>query len=124
MELLDQLTKKLGISESQAKGGVGLLFKQAKKHLSASDFSKVSANVPGIDSVITAAPSSTGNSGFFGKIFSAFGGNKGGVAEVAGGFSKLGLNPSMISKFIPIILAFVQSKGGDGVKAILEKALK
>ncbi|PPD58088.1 DUF2780 domain-containing protein [Dehalogenimonas etheniformans] len=124
MELLDQLTTKLGVSESQAKGGVGLLFKQAKERLTASDFSKVSASVPGVDSLIKAAPSSTSNSGVFGKIFSAFSGNKGGVLELAGGFSKLGLNSSMISKFIPIILAFVQSKGGDGVKGLLEKALK
>ena len=30
----------------------------------------------------------------------------------------------MIGKFVPVILSFVQSKGGDGVKGVLEKALK
>jgi hypothetical protein len=30
----------------------------------------------------------------------------------------------MIGKFLPIILSFVQSKGGDQVKAILQKVLK
>ena len=44
----------------------------------------------------------------------------GSLASLAGGFSKLGLDAGMISKVIPIILNFVQSKGGPGVKAILE----
>jgi hypothetical protein len=30
----------------------------------------------------------------------------------------------MIGKFIPIILSFAQSKGGDVVKSLLQKALK
>jgi hypothetical protein len=52
-----------------------------------------------------------------------FGGGSG-LAGLAGGFSKLGLDSGMIGKFLPIILSFVQSKGGGGVKTILEKVLK
>jgi len=48
----------------------------------------------------------------------------GNLASLAGGFSKLGLDSGMIGKFIPIILSFAQSKGGDVVKKLLEKALK
>lgn len=126
MELLDLLTKNLGINESQAQGGAGLLFKQAKEKLSGDEFSKVSAAVPGIDNLVNAAPASGGEGvlGGLGKLVSGLGGNKGGVAGLAGGFSKLGLDAGMIGKFIPVILSFVQSKGGDGVKSILEKALK
>jgi hypothetical protein len=121
MELIDQLSKNLGVSETQAQGGAGLLFKQAKEKLGGDDFSKVSAAVPGLDSLISAAPASGG--GMMGGITKMFGG-AGGIAGLAGGFSKLGLDSGMIGKFVPIILSFVQSKGGDGVKSILEKVLK
>jgi hypothetical protein len=127
MELIDLLTKNLGINEKQATGGAGLLFKQAKDKLGSSDFSKVSAAVPGLDSLMSAAPKTGGGLfGSLGKLFGS-GGDKAGLgslASLAGGFSKLGLNSGMISKFVPIILSFVQSKGGDSVKALLEKAFK
>jgi hypothetical protein len=127
MELIDQLTKNLGVSETQAKGGSGLLFKKAKEKLSGADFSKVSAAVPGVDKLISAAPASGGALGGLGKMVPGLGGAAGGLssmAGLAGGFSKLGLDSGMIGKFIPIILSFVQSKGGEGLKAILGKAFK
>jgi hypothetical protein len=119
MELIDQLTKNLGVNETQAKGGAGLLFKLAKEKLGGGDFAKVAAAVPGVDNLIGAAPSA-GVLGGLGKIF----GGAGGLASLAGGFSKLGLDSGMIGKFLPVILSFVQSKGGDAVKGLLEKALK
>lgn len=119
MELVDQLTKNLGVSEAQAQGGAGLLFKVAKEKLSEGDFGKVAAAVPGVDSLVGAAP----NGGMLGGLGEVFGG-AGGLASLAGGFSKLGLDSGMIGKFVPIILSFVQSKGGDAVKGILEKVLK
>jgi hypothetical protein len=119
MELVDQLTKNLGVSEAQAQGGAGLLFKLAKEKLSGGDFGKVAGAVPGIDKLIGAAPSA-GVLGGLGKMF----GGAGGLASLAGGFSKLGLDSGMIGKFVPIILSFVQSKGGDAVKGILGKVLK
>jgi hypothetical protein len=122
MELIDQLTSNLGVNETQAKGGAGLLFKLAKDGLSGGDFSKVSAAVPGIDGLIGAAPGGEGALGGLGKVFG--GGGLGSLASLAGGFSNLGLDASMIGKFLPIVLSFVQSKGGDQVKGILEKVLQ
>jgi len=119
MELIDLLTKNLGVIETQAQGGAGLLFKLAKDKLGAGDFSKISAAVPGIDSLLNAAPSGS----ILGGVSKMFGG-AGGLAGLAGGFSKLGLGSGMVSKFVPIILQFVQSKGGNEVKTILEKVLK
>ena len=128
MELIDQLTKNLGVSQDQAQGGAGLLFKLAKDKLGGGDFSKVSAAVPGIDSLISASPTGGGGAlGGLGKLASGLGGTMGGLgslASLAGGFSNLGLDSGMIGKFVPIILSFVQSKGGEGVKALLEKAFK
>jgi hypothetical protein len=134
MELIDQLTKNLGVSETQAKGGAGLLLQQAKEKLSGADFSKVSSAIPGIDSLIGAAPTGgsgalggLGGLGDLGSMIPGLGGASGGLssmAGLAGGFSKLGLDMGMIGKFIPVILSFVQSKGGEKLKAILGKAFQ
>ena len=127
MELIEQLTKNLGVSESAAKGGTGLIFKMAQEKLGAGDFSKVAGAVPGINDLMKSAPKSGGMLGGLGKMASGLGGSAGQLgtlASLAGGFSQLGMDSGMIGKFIPIILSFVQSKGGDVVKSLLEKALK
>jgi hypothetical protein len=124
MELIDLLTKGLGVNETQAQGGAGLLLKLAKDNLGAGDFSKVTAAVPEVDSLVKAAPSSDG--GMLGGLGKMFGGGSGlgDLASLGVGFSKLGLDTGMVGKYIPIILQFVQNKGGEGVKGILEQVLK
>jgi Protein of unknown function VcgC/VcgE (DUF2780) len=127
MELVEQLVKNLGVSEEAAKGGSGLIFKMAKEKLGAGDFGKVANALPGITDLMKSAPESGGVLGGIGKLASGLGGGAGqlgNLASLAGGFSKLGLDSGMIGKFIPIILAFAQSKGGDVVKSLLQKALK
>jgi hypothetical protein len=127
MELIEQLVKNLGVSEEAAKGGSGLIFKMAQEKLGSGDFSKVSNALPGIDSLMKSAPESGGVLGGIGKLASGLGGGAGqlgNLASLAGGFSQLGLDSGMIGKFIPIILSFAQSKGGDVVMKLLQKALK
>lgn len=130
MELMQLLTQNLGVSEEQAQGGAGLLFKLAKDKLGDGDFQQVASAVPGIDGLMDAAPSGGGGlMGALGGIASSLGvggggGKLGGLASLAGGFSKLNLDSGMVGKFIPVILSFVQSKGGDTVKNLLAGVLK
>ncbi|MDZ4185443.1 MAG: DUF2780 domain-containing protein [Desulfuromonadales bacterium] len=125
MELLQMLTQQLGVSEDQAQGGAGLLFSLAKEKLQAGEFSQVAGAVPGIEDLIAAAPKPAGFAGALGGLASTLGGsNLGNLAALAGGFKGLNMDSGMISKFIPIVLSFIQSKGGDAVKGILAKVLK
>jgi len=127
MELLQILTTQLGVSETQAKGGSGLLFKLAKEKLGSDEFGKVAAAVPGVDDLISAAPEPGGVTGALGGLASSLGGGAGqlgNLASLASGFKNLNLDPSMVGKFIPVVMTFVQSKGGDTVKSILQKVLK
>lgn len=127
MDLIQMLTSQLGVSEGQAKGASGLIFKMAKEKLGSDDFTKVTSAVPGIDSLVSSAPASEGLSSALGGLMSSFGGGVGQAADlasIAGGFKDLNLDPALIEKFIPIILSFVQSQGGDVVKNILLKVLK
>ena len=124
MELIDDIVKSLGINEDQAKGGAGLLLKMAKDKLGADEFSEVENAIPETDDVIRSAPESSGIASTLGSIASSLGAEKlGNIASLSGGFSKLGLDSGMISKFAPIILSFVQSKGGDTAKSILQKVI-
>ncbi len=123
--LMDQL----GVNESQAKGGAGLIFNMVKEKLGAEDFSKVRENVPGIQSMMNAAPDTAGGAG--GGLMDMIGGLLGGgglgklgeLAKLAGGFQKLGLNAESITKFIPVILKYIESSGGEAVKKILASVL-
>ena len=122
-ELVGQLTKQLSISPTQAAGGAGTLFGLAKSRLSGADFSKVSAAVPGMGSLLKAAPqteSSSGLSSLTGSLPSGIGG----MASTAASFEKLGLSPNMASKFVPIMTSYVESKGGSSTASLLAGALK
>lgn len=130
MELIQQLTQGLGVDESQAKGGAGLIFKMAQEQLGSGDFAQVANALPGINNLIGEAPAEgSGIAGAIGGLAGMMGGDSGGgqlanMAGLAAGFSQLGLNPGMATKFIPIILSFTQSQGGEGIKNILAGVLK
>lgn len=122
-ELVGQLTKGLNVTPQQATGGAGALFGLAKSRLSAADFNKIAAVVPGMGSFLKAAPSTSGGSGLSG-LTSSLPGNVGGLASAAPAFQKLGLSPDMVGQFVPILTSFVQSKGGANVASLLSSALK
>ena len=123
-ELIGMLVKQLGVQDNQAKGGAGLLLKMAQDKMGG-DFSKVAAVVPGVQDLIGAAPKPGGAASLLGGLASAVGGGKAAdLASLAAGFSQLKLDPSMISKFVPVILGFVQSKGDQDVVGLLSKVLK
>jgi hypothetical protein len=132
MELVDLLVKGLGVNEEQAAGGAGSVFSMVKDQLGGGDFSKLATAIPEIGSLINSAPKSGGGGGGFmgmvGSLASVAGGDSalgklGQMAQLAGLFEKLGLNADMVSKFLPIILSFVQQKGGSGLMEMVQGAL-
>jgi hypothetical protein len=130
MDLVGLLTGQLGVTESQATGGAGALFKMAKGSLSESDYGKVSESLPDIDTLIQSAPkvsdSTAGISGKIGGVTEGLGSltkpvervNK--LAAVTDQFSQLGMDQSMVSQFIPIILNYANTKGGETVMNLLK----
>ncbi len=123
-ELINQLVSQLGVQEGQAKGGAGLLLRLAQDKLGG-DFGKIAAALPGVQEMIGAAPASGGAAKLLGGLAGALGGGKAGdLASLAAGFSQLKLDPAMIGKFVPIILSFVQSKGGADIAKLLSGVLQ
>ncbi len=112
-DLTSLLTSQLGITDKQASGGAGSMLQYAQKSLKPDDFSKVADSIPGIDSLLSAAPSLSSALGALG------GDSLGGMAAIASQFSSLGLNADMIQKFAPIILDYVKGTGGSDVMNLL-----
>ena len=126
LELVQQLVSSTGVSEQQAEGGAGLIMGLLKEQLSSGDFSQLADAVPEADSLIDSAPSGGGGmGGLLGSVAGALGGGElGNLAKLAGGFSDLGLDSGMIGKFIPVVLSFIQDKGGEGLGAIVANVLQ
>jgi hypothetical protein len=126
--LIGQLVNTLGVTQPQAEGGAGAVFKQAKSNMSATDYSQLLSAVPGIDSLIKAAPESAagGLAGKASSMSSMLGGSSTsaqGLSALAGSFSQLGLAPDMVNKFVDVILQYTQSEGGQQAMALLKNAL-
>jgi hypothetical protein len=124
-ELIDQLTKSLGVSAAQAEGGAAVLFKAARDKLGGEEFGKLLGGVPGLGDLMKKAPAAGGGlSGMLGGLAGAMGGNAGLIATIVGGFSKLGLKPEDAKKFAPVIMGFLRTKVGPDVVSRLEQTLR
>ena len=122
-KLVGQLVDLFGVTQSQAEGGAGAIFNQAKNNMSAGDYSQLLSAIPGIDSLVKAAPETGGLAGKAASMFGSSTGGIQGVSALADSFTKLGLSPDMVGKFTDVILEFVQSESGQQTMALLKNAL-
>jgi hypothetical protein len=74
-------------------------------------------------SLLKAAPQPD-NTSSLSSLTGSLPGGMGGLASSAASFEKLGLSPDMVSKFVPIMTSFVQSKGGASTASLLSGVLK
>jgi hypothetical protein len=119
-ELVGALSKEIGSTPEQAAGAAGALFGVAKSKLKADEFSQIATAVPGMDSLLKAAPGGSGATG----ALSQLGGGASGLAGAAQSFSKLGLSPDMVSKAVPVLTSYVTKSGGSKAGSLLAGALK
>lgn len=123
-DLVKTLVSQLGVTEKQASGGAGSILGYARDNLSTDDFSKVTNAVPETKSLLSAAPvSSSAGSGLAGGNLGGTLAAVAGAAVLADSFQKLGLPPEMVTRFAPVVVNYVSSKGGSTVGSILGGAL-
>lgn len=91
------LTEQLGISTEQAAGGAGALLALAGNSLSGSEQNELNSKIPGLESLTSSIPAG----------MSSMVGNMESVNTV---FSALGLDSSMVTKFAPLILKYLNSQ--------------
>jgi len=122
-ELVGAISKEIGATPEQSAGAAGALFGVAKSRLKADEFSQVAKAVPGMASLLGAAPANTPPVGTAGAL-SQVAGSAGGLASAAAAFTKLGLKPEMVAKVVPILTSFVTKSGGANVGNLLAGVLK
>ncbi len=125
--LVELLVKNLGVTTQQAEGGAGSIFNAAKQNRGVADFLKVLTAMPEVESLMAAAPKIEKGSGTLGGISSMLRKNTGSLGKMAGlydSFSKLGLSKDIVGLFIPLILDYSKSKGGEIVSNLLKTALQ
>lgn len=121
-ELVGALSKEMGATPEQAAGAAGALFGVAKSRLKPEDFSQIATAVPGMDSLLKAAPASAG--GATSSTLSQLGSGATGLAGAASAFSKLGLSQDMVGKAVPVLTSYVTKSGGSKAGSLLAGALK
>ena len=122
-KLIGSLTDLLGVSKEQATGGAGAVFREAKNNMSPGDYSQLLSAIPGIDSLIKAAPQVSGLAGKASSMFGSSSGSVQGMSALTDSFAKLGLSPDMVNKYVDVIMGFVQSEGGQQAMTMLKSAL-
>ena len=115
--LTSLISSQLGVTDTQATGGLGAIFKTAQDTLSSDEFSVLAAGVPGMDSLLSAAPSgeSSGMSGLLAKAGSA--------GELLAAFDKLGLSPEQISSFASIVTDYFTGNDQADLADLLMKGI-
>lgn len=126
-ELVTSLVKQLGVTPTQAQGGAGAIFKAAQDRLGSSEFDKLLGGVPGVKDLLGHAPSA-GGGGLLGGLASMAGKMGGGemaqAAQLLASVSSLGINKDTLMKFIPVVMQFLESKGGAQLVQQVRAALK
>ena len=124
-ELIKRLTKELGITKQQASGGLVALMRAAEKHLSREDFAAFVADVPGAAKLLKDAPPPSAISSLAGGLGSLLGGRKspGRWAGLAASFTELGIPLDTAKKFGPIVIDYVEHRGGEDLVDRIREAL-
>lgn len=110
MALVNSL-EKIGISSDAAIGGIGGILSLAQGKLNPADLSKVMSAFPDSKNIMKEA-----------KKLGV--GNVTNMADLGKTFSKLGMKPTDVVKFIPEVTKYVGSNGGSGAGDIIGGLLK
>ncbi|MGF1689088.1 DUF2780 domain-containing protein [Photobacterium japonica] len=98
--LTNALTEQLGISPEQAAGGAGALLSIASSQLGGDQASELAKMIPGADALTGNLPAGV----------SSLLGNMDTINQV---FSALGMDASMVSKFVPVVMQFLGDQGAS-----------
>ena len=124
--LSSAIAKGLGVSSQQADGGLGSLFSLAQSTLGSEQFSSLAGAVPGMDTLLKAAPAVSGDGGSLSGMASSLGGYGDaakGAAAVVSQFQSLGLDATAIPQYIEITNSYLQSTGGQTAVDLFTKGV-
>ena len=119
--LIESIMSETGVNKEQAMGGAGALFEMAEGKMNAGDFKDVANAVPDMQGYLDAVPSlSSGNT----SLLSSAATTLTGMPKVQAQFDKLGIGADKVAFFTPVIVNYVEKKGGKLLGGKLLNALK
>ncbi|MGD9970489.1 MAG: DUF2780 domain-containing protein [Sulfuricurvum sp.] len=104
--LVKNLTTTLGVTPTQAIGGSAAILYDAKSSMKSTDYATLTKEMPQVGSLLSAVPSSFLKTG-----------------STASQFSLLGMDASMIGKFTPLVLQYIQGGTTPGMAQVVQTAL-
>jgi hypothetical protein len=111
--LMGALTSQLGVSEDQARGGIGSYLTLLQEKLGKGDFDKIASLVPGASGYLESA-----------KKLGAVTGPLKNLQGLNGALGKLGMNADTVAKFTPLVSNYLGKAGGPTVQQMLAGALQ
>lgn len=121
--LVDILMNQLGVSREQALGGAGAIFQAAQGNMDPQAFATLSQSVPGMNSMLSAAPVSPNLAGGLSTMMGGANNTVGSMAALAASFQQLNLSPDMVGRFIPVVTNYVSQTSGQVTANLLQSAL-
>lgn len=124
--LVDMLTQQLGVTQSQATGGLGALLSTAQDTMSGSDFEQLSGVIPDMSGLLKAAPqidTEQESSSLMSMAGGLLGEEGDQLQYLDGAFKSLGLDSKMIGQYSELLLQYVESEGGQALMQSLQSAL-
>ena len=127
-DMVSSVTDSLGVTESQANGGLGSLFNYAKDNITAEQFSQLSGALPGVDELVKAAPdvSAMASEGGLGGLMDKaanYNDSLKAINDVKKQFESLGLDAGMITQFAAKAKEYLDTEEGKQAKELLNKGL-
>nr|WP_242551896.1 MULTISPECIES: DUF2780 domain-containing protein [Photobacterium] len=98
--LASLLSTQLGVTPEQAAGGAGALLSAATSQLSGSQATELAKMIPGAEALTGSLPPGIG----------ALLGNMETINKI---FAALGMDASMVSQFVPVVLQFLGNQGAS-----------
>ncbi|QYK01217.1 DUF2780 domain-containing protein [Shewanella psychrotolerans] len=124
-DLVGSVMSQLGLNQSQAEGGLGSLLTLAKSTLGSDSFAPIASAIPGIDSLLGAAPTLDNDSGMSGLLSKAgdLGSSLQGGAQVYDSFEKLGISKELAKPMVDIVKGYLDANAGEGTTDLLMQGL-
>lgn len=127
-DMISTVSSKLGVSDSQASGGLASLFNYAKGNLSSEQFSGLTDSLPGLGGLLGSVPdisNMTSEGGLGGLLDKAasYSDSLKAVNDVKKQFEALGLKPEMIMQYINAAKAYLDTDEGKKIKETLLQGL-
>tara|TARA_R110000772_G_scaffold63105_1_gene141499 strand:+ start:1078 stop:1779 length:702 start_codon:yes stop_codon:yes gene_type:complete len=130
IQLLPLLSQTLGVSTSQATGGMGALLQTAQSLLSGNDFNVIANAIPGASGLLNAAPAVTaaakGEGGLLGSAMKMATDSNPSLkagAQLVSQFKSLGMGAEMIPKFTDVGSNYLKQNGNPEASILLDAAI-